>query len=365
MKENKDYLSKQILTYMGNKRSLLDEIEQEIVEIKEDLGRKLKTFDVFSGSGIVSRMMKKHSKHVISNDLEKYSFIINNAYLTNKSDFNNLEFESYLSKINNIIEEENFVEGIISKEYSPSNDKDIKIGERVFYTNKNARIIDTIRSAIEDFPDEIKNFFLAQLLIESSIHVNTAGIFKGFYKDSSTGIGKFGGNGENALLRIKGDISFDYPILSNFESKFTVYQEDSNELAKKLKDIDVAYIDPPYNQHPYGSNYFMLNIIANNKISNDLSPVSGIPKDWNRSNYNKKKEIYDTFDDLIGNLDARNIIVSYNSEGFLTLEEIKTILKKYGKVKIKEIKYNSFRGGRNLRERDIHVHEYIFVLNKR
>lgn len=365
MKENKEYLSKQILTYMGNKRSLLNEIEKEIISIREKLGRKLITFDVFSGSGIVSRMMKGHSSLVISNDLEKYSYIINSAYLSNKSDIDFKEFEYYLKKINKIISKESFIKGIISAEYSPANDKNIKSGERVFYTNRNANIIDTIRNTINDFPEKIKNLFLAQLLIESSIHVNTAGVFKGFYKDTETGLGKFGGNGENALLRIKGDITFDFPILSNFESDFDVYQEDSNDLVKKIKNIDVAYIDPPYNQHPYGSNYFMLNIIADNKMPEEISPVSGIPKQWNRSNYNKKKEIYSTFEDLIKNLDAKNIIVSYNSEGFLSLEDIMNILSEYGEVKVNEIKYNTYRGGRNLREREIHVQEYIFVLNKR
>ena len=38
-----------------------------------------------------------------------------------------------------------------------------------------------------------------------------------------------------------------------------------NELVKEIEPVDLAYFDPPYNQHPYGSNYFMLNIINGGK----------------------------------------------------------------------------------------------------
>ncbi|MDR0684304.1 MAG: DNA adenine methylase [Spirochaetaceae bacterium] len=36
---------------------------------------------------------------------------------------------------------------------------------------------------------------------------------------------------------------------------------DSNKIINNIPEVDLAYLDPPYNQHPYGSNYFMLNLI--------------------------------------------------------------------------------------------------------
>ena len=60
---------------------------------------------------------------------------------------------------------------------------------------------------------------------------------------------------------------------------------------EQLPPVDVAYLDPPYNQHPYGSNYFMLNLLASGRepAAEELSQVSGIPKNWNRSHYNKSR----------------------------------------------------------------------------
>ena len=87
-KENNEFLTTQIITYIGNKRSLLARIENEIFEVKKEIGKqKLVCADLFSGSGIVARMMKKHSEKLIANDLEKYSCIINSCYLSDRKDY--------------------------------------------------------------------------------------------------------------------------------------------------------------------------------------------------------------------------------------------------------------------------------------
>jgi len=202
------------------------------------------------------------------------------------------------------------------------------------------------------------------LIYSASVHNNTGGVFKGFYKDSNTGIGKFGGNGEHALNRITGEITLLKPVFSNFSCDIEIYKEDSNELVKSVDNVDIAYIDPPYNQHPYGSNYFMLNVIAENSVSSETSKVSGIPTNWNRSNYNKKQLALKSFSDLIENVKSKYIIVSYNSEGFITLTEMREALEKFGELKLKEIKYNTYRASKNLRNRNLYVTEYLFVLCK-
>ena len=364
--ENKEFLTTQIITYLGNKRSLIANIEKEISEISQKLGKdKMICADVFSGSGIVARMLKKHSKELIVNDLENYSVMINSCYLTNKKDFSKEKYNEIKAKIENLCDKEK-VFGIIAKNYAPQDDANILPGERVFYTHENAVLIDTYRKLIDDVicEEELKKFFLAPLITEASVHVNTSGVFKGFYKDKNTGLGCFGATGKNALSRIFGKIELKEPVFSNFESDLAIYQKDAVELSRELKNLDIAYLDPPYNQHPYGSNYFMLNLILKNKIDVDISKVSGITQDWNRSDFNKPYSSLKAMEEIIKNLDTKFAIVSYNSEGFIGFEEMIEMLKKYGKVKTVEIKYNTFRGSRNLKNRDVHVSEYLFVLQK-
>ena len=129
----------------------------------------------------------------------------------------------------------------------------------------------------------------------------------------------------------------------------------------------MVYIDPPYNQHPYGSNYFMLNLVASYERPDTelISRISGIPKDWNRSNYNKRRFAANVFENLVANLRAKFLLVSFNSEGFISREEMESLLGRYGKVTVFESNYNAFRGSRNLHGRDIHVSEFLFVLEKK
>ncbi|ASM40466.1 DNA adenine methylase [Campylobacter sp. RM12327] len=361
--ENNSFLTDQIITYLGNKRSLLNFIESGINIAKNELNKKkLSCVDIFSGSGIVARFLKAHSNFLVANDLELYSKIINECYLTNV----NLELQKDIDinfKILNKNIKENLQPGFISELYAPKNDDFIKKSERVFYTKYNANFIDTARREISKIPNDIQKFFLAPLLYLASNHTNTSGVFKGFYKDKN-GIGKFGGSGQNALKRICHKMELIKPIFSNFSCDFNVYQKDANTLAKELDSFDICYIDPPYNQHPYGSNYFMLNLIASYQRPQEISEISGIPKNWNRSDYNKKAVAKEVFCDLIEHLKAKFILVSYNNEGIISKDEFIGTLKKFGKVKILEQEYNTFRGSRNLNSRDIYVKENLYILRK-
>ena len=267
--------------------------------------------------------------------------------------------------------------GFISELYAPADEDSIEKGERCFYTPYNAAYLDVARQLIEkEVSPELRDYFIAPLLSEASIHANTAGIFKGFYKNSKTGTGQFGGNGRNALSRIRGKIVLPFPVFSEFICKSRVFSQDANSLvldeALYSKDFtrdgvfDLAYFDPPYNQHPYGSNYFMLNLIADYQRPDEekISRVSGIPKDWNRSDYNKKRKTSQVFLDLVKNVRARYVLVSFNSDGFIQKDEMIEWLSECGKVEVLEAEYNTFRGSRNLNGREIHVKEYLFLVEK-
>ncbi len=362
-----NYLKKHLITYLGNKRSLLKGINNAIIQIKKKLNTDLlSTFDGFSGSGVVARLLKYHSHTVYANDLEKYSCKINEAYLSNPSEDETKLINEWIDILNNM---EHNVKDIISTYYSPKDDTNIQKGERTFYTNQNAMIIDTIRQEIDNAPKHIQKYLLAQLLIKASIHVNTSGVFKGFYKNKQ-GIGQFGGEGKNALTRITGKIILEQLIYSEQEHKVdvTVFNQDINKIIKdteNLPEVDVTYYDPPYNQHPYSSNYFMLNLILENKIDKTkLSKVSGIISGWNKSDYNYKKSAKDSFHDLLKNTRSKFIVMSYNNEGILHGQDWLDVLDGYKYEKI-EVDYNAFKGSRNLKDRNTKVKEILWIIDNR
>jgi len=364
--DNQDFLNLQLITYIGNKRKLFSFIEEGIKTVKKKFNKKKYIIlDGFAGSGAVSRYLKRYSKILYVNDLEYYSYIINKCYLSNLSEIKVKQIREIISKLNTNKKRNDLGRGIIEKLYAPANDLDIQQGERVFYTNQNAKIIDNIRRMISDIELNKQYLYIAPLLVKASIHVNTSGVFKGFYKDKKTKIGKFGGRAKDCLRRIKGEIKLPIPIFSRYECKVNITKKNINNLIKEIDEIDIFYIDPPYNQHPYGSNYHILNTIALYKEPENISKTSGIPTDWNRSFYNKKEKADESFEDLIKNVNSKFIIVSYNKEGIININRMENILEKYGKVKRKERRYSVFRGSRNLRSRTKEVKEVLFVCEKK
>jgi adenine-specific DNA-methyltransferase len=155
------------------------------------------------------------------------------------------------------------------------------------------------------------------------------------------------------------------PTLSRFETEIVVLQQDANAAVRALRDLDLAYFDPPYNQHPYGSNYFMLNLLVHYERPERVSRVSGIPAGWRRSGYNVRAKSLALLSDLFSSVDARFLLVSFNDEGFVPPDRMRTLLATLGAVEEVAVRYNAFRGSRNLRSRPTHVTEHLFLVERR
>ena len=365
--ENPEYLSRQIITYIGNKRALLGPIGGAVERVKKRLGKtKLAVFDAFSGSGVVSRFLKAHASLLISNDLEHYAALTARCYLRNKSEVDLAAVSRLVDELNAAVSRAPYPTGFIEEMYAPKDESRISKDDRVFYTKANARRLDNYRRLIADLPygQDIKELLLGPLISEASIHANTAGIFKGFYKNRETGVGQFGGTGGDALTRILGEIRLEPPVLSDFDCDCEIHQEDANALVKSVKGIDLMYADPPYNQHPYGSNYFMLNLLARYERPERVSRVSGIPEDWRRSGYNVRSQSLPLLRRLLEDSDAPFLLISFNNEGFISADEMLFALNGLGTVDVIETKYNAFRGSRNFDNRSAHVTESLFLIER-
>lgn len=360
-----NYVYQTMLTCIGNKRKLVKNIKDIIDELRISLNKdKLNIVDGFAGSSVVSRELSYIANNIYTNDLEYYSYLMAYCYLVNPTEEQKERIYKHIEKMNNIAENGEYYEGIISKLYAPKNTNDINEDERCFYTRENALIIDTLRKYINDNVEiDIINYCLVPLLNKASIHTNTAGVFKGFYKDGN--IGCFGGKGKFALSRIMKPITLDIPIWNDLDYNAHISNKDINILINELPDdIDIIYLDPPYNQHPYGSNYFMLNIIATNEEPNEISNVSGIPIKWNKSNYNTHSYAVSAMKSLIeiGLKKSKYLLISYNNEGIINTDDWKLLFADYV-VKKYEINYDTFKGCRNLKNRENKVIEIMYLIS--
>ena len=361
------FITQKMISYIGNKRKLIPEIESVVQEVCKLLKKdKLNLFDAFAGSSVVSRMFTKYANNLYSNDMEPYSYIMNQCFIDTPSHDKKETIQFHIDKMNDLAEHGPFKEGIICKYYAPKETENIQEGERCFYTRENALIIDTLREYIGNFvgPD-LFPYCITPLLIQASIHVNTSGQFKGFYKNKETGIGQWGGTAENDLKRIKGKIKVEMPKWTKRSFQPKLFQEDINSLIYKVPSIfDLIYLDPPYNIHGYSNNYYMFNIIIENKEPKQISDISGIPVDWTRSTYNYKKTAYESMQELLVQSlkKSKYVLLSYNNEGIIKEEEWVSLFNDY-EVKKYEIQYDTYKGSRNLKERDNKVTEILYLIN--
>ncbi len=367
-----DYIYQPMMSYLGNKRKLLGYIEKYISKVKPNT-----VLDGFCGSGVVARLFKNYSKELIINDLEQYSVAIQKTYLPTLLKPEEEALKGYIENLNKqvdaLVAAGKVDVPFVSRYYSPKDSNNIQQGERCFYSSENAMRIDNYIQLLKKETNIVfRDIAIGNLLVKCSINTNTSGVFKAFYKVND--IGHWGGYKEHDLQRILKPIKIEVPLLLNNDCHIIYSNNNILDFWEKYtsttsKPLDFVYYDPPYNQHPYGSNYFMLNVIYRaivepdfiTKYKIDENSVSGIPKDWNRSEFNYKHSVFDAFRAMIHSTKAKYILVSYNDNGMISKENIIEILNKVGKVTVEEIVYKNLNSRPNKKMED-KVNEYLFFV---
>jgi adenine-specific DNA-methyltransferase len=131
-----------------------------------------------------------------------------------------------------------------------------------------------------------------------------------------------------------------------------------------MEPVELVYLDPPYNQHPYGSNYFMLNLILDYQRPAEVSRVSGIPVAWQRSDYNVRTSALIALSHLVSELPTRFVLLSFSDDGFLDPNDLMSLFSNLGKCQVFNNDYNTYRASRNLSGRSLTVTEHLFLLEK-
>ncbi|MQY77219.1 MAG: DNA methyltransferase [Spirochaeta sp.] len=359
------YLTRHLIAYIGNKRALLGFLHDAVSRICTDLDQERVVFlDPFAGSGAVARLARLMGLKVLANDWELYSYIINRAHLSvNAGEAAKLfadrgGYEEIFSFLNNLSPPPK-PERYISRYYAPRNTAAADYRkERLFYTRENGLRIDALRSKIEElYPGFMqeessrrkeKELLLASLLYQCATHTNTSGVFKACHKG-------FGGHSKDALKRIMNPIHPEMPVLIDSAERAEVFRLDAAQFCS-ARSGDICYIDPPYNQHQYGSNYHLLNTIALwDKPSADidlntagvLKNKAAIRRDWvkTKSPYCYKQSAPEAFKALLSAIDCRYLLVSYNTEGIIPFGELTDMMASLGRLDLFTSDYIKYRGG--------------------
>lgn len=334
------------MRFIGGKSLVLPYLKELVNEKAKDV--KV-VGDLFSGSGVVSRMFKEEGYDTISNDLMYFCYVLlrGSIALEKKPTFhginrivgNPIEFFNNID-INTI--EIDRSKCFIYNHYSPH-------GDRMYLQEENALRIDYIRITIEDwrrsgYINDDEYYYLLACLIEAIPYVsNIAGVYGAYLKFWDS--------------RSYKKLELEEPSLVLNGSKSLVFNTDANELVKDIQ-MDLCYMDPPYNQRQYLPNYHLLETVARY----DYPVIRGVTgmRDYSdeKSDYCIKSNVMTAFEEFVKTVDTRYIIVSYNTEGLLKTEEITAILKRYGNestFELRNIDYNRYKNAhtqsnKNLKE---------------
>lgn len=313
--------------YLGSKTKLLGFID-DILQ-KENI--EFESFaDIFAGTGSVADHYHNRSR-VFVNDILDSNYQIYQAFFgTDK-----IEEEKLIKQLKhyNAIDIKNYGENYFSSNFS-----------NTYFDAKNAKKIGIIRDDIEKlFEDKIitvreKSYLITSLIYALDRIANTVGHYDAFRKVDIP---------EKNLFLLPLDIR-------NSEFGAEIYKGDANELVKKIR-ADVVYIDPPYNSRQYSDSYHLLENVSTWKKEAVFGVAKKIDRSHIKSKYNLKSAGV-SFCELIDNIDAKYILVSYNdmgssgderSQSRISDHEILSALKRRGEVKIFETDFKQFTTGKS------------------
>lgn len=335
------------MRFIGNKELIVLDIKA----LLNDMGltdNGLTLFDAFCGTGAVSDFLKD-SFNIVSNDLLRWCVLYTRGR-TCASDctFRNLKFNPF----DFFNTSSKTLKGFFYNNYSPGGSK------RMYFSAKNAGRIDYFRTTIEKWKNEnliTENeyaYLLASLIESVSVVSNTAGVYGAFLK-----------HWDSRALK---PIEFKRVLSNPFRPNETTF------LNAKLEDVisdiecDILYLDPPYTQNQYGTQYHLLETLVLNDNPN-ISKVTGSRSTTPmRSDWSKDFKTHILFDKIISKTKSKYIVFSYSKDGFMSKSFIEACMKRYGKIETyicKKISYRKYTNFKSKRKKD-HF-EYLFFVEKK
>lgn len=335
------------MRYLGNKDSIIHEIKN-LLEDKQILNGNLSFFDAFCGTGSVADAFKNYYDIIINDNLEWSVVYTKGRVNSSKCKFEKLGFDpiEYFNS-NDKVEY-----GFIYNNYSPGG------SERMYFTADNAARIDYFRKTIEDWKNnnlltDDEYCYLLACLIESVSDVsNTAGVYGAYLK-----------KWDNRAIK---PIVFDRVDSKNINPKsLTSFNDKIENIIDDVK-CDILYLDPPYTQNQYGTQYHLLETL----IKDDSPSISKITGSRStspmRSDWSKEYKVHILFDKILAKTKAKYIVFSYSIDGFMSKDFIEASMKRYGKPETYECRKISYKKYQNWKSKKSSEHfEYLFYIEKK
>ncbi|MEI8104522.1 MAG: DNA adenine methylase [Actinomycetes bacterium] len=302
-----------MIKYIGSKRAL--------VPLIRDVAATLpvrSACDLFAGTTRVGQALRQLGLEVHSNDLATYSEALGQAYIVADESLDRARLAEILAELNALPG----TDGYVTEAFCHT---------ARYFQPANGRRIDAIRDAIDEYAlSPLERGVVLTSLLEAADRV-----------DSTTGLQmaylKAWAPRSNAPLELRMPTAVEGPAGA-------VTRSDANALAPTL-DVDLVYLDPPYNQHAYFSNYHVWETL----VRWDAPEGYGIANKRidcreRKSPYNSKRSAPAALADVIGALRVPWLLVSCSDEGFMGASELHELLVEVGYIARIDVEHKRYVG---------------------
>ncbi len=306
-----------MIKYLGSKRTLVPMLTQLAIA-----SRAQTALDLFTGTTRVARGFKEQGLQVTAVDTASYSHVFAKTWIEldrNQCDQN--ELSEALAFLGELKPEA----GYFTKTFCE---------DARYFQPKNGERVDAIRNAIEsDFKTSwLYEPLLAALILSADRVDSTTGIQMAYLKQWAS--------------RSNNSLELQDPGLIGGSGKAIL--GDALEVVKQIPPVDLAYLDPPYNQHRYFANYHIWETL----VRWDAPGTYGIANkredvrtDTNRSPFNSKPNMAPALAQLIKDVQAETIVLSYNNESWLDRDQLIEMCRVKGEVEVIDVSFRRYIGG--------------------
>lgn len=288
-----------MIKYIGSKRTLIPVILDAVRRVSDARS----VIDLFSGTSRVGHALKSAGYRVCSNDHNAYAATLARCYVQSDA-------EDVLHDATNLVHEFNGLKG------QPGYFTETFCVKSRFFQPKNGARIDAIREAIaaKNLNSELEAVLLVSLMEAADRVDSTTGLQMAYLKTWAP-------RAHNDLVLRVPEV---LPRATHGKGQATCL--DALDAAKVLQ-ADVAYIDPPYNQHSYLGNYHAWESL----VRWDKPEVYGvackrIDVRQRQSVFNSRPQFAAALQTLLAAVRAPVLIISFSNEGYLAREEMELML---------------------------------------
>jgi len=301
-----------MIKYLGSKRTLVPVLG----EMAAATGAAT-AVDLFTGTTRVAQEFKRRGLDVTASDIATYSEVLGACYIGTDADFVDLA------------EVRDTLELLAALPGRPGYFTQTFCVDSRYFQPKNGARVDAIRDVLESdyqgspmFPILLTSLMLAADRVDS-----TTGVQMAYLKSWAP--------------RANNDLELRMPELISGPGR--TVRGDAQDVVRSLPRTELMYLDPPYNQHRYFTNYHIWETLVrwDNPDHYGIACKRVDSRDEEtKSIFNKKREMPLAFRDVLLHANAETLIVSYNDESWITAEQMMSALRDAGYQDVRMVAFD-------------------------